>query len=95
MKPSPRPSVQKLAPYVPGRPIEDVEREYGITGAVKLASNENPLGPSPKAVVAAIAALLRGQPLPGRLGHLPAPGALGAARDPRRADRPRIRIVAS
>ncbi len=55
MKPSPRPSVQKLAPYVPGRPIEDVEREFGIAGAVKLASNENPLGPSPKAVAAALA----------------------------------------
>ena len=56
MKPSPRPSVGKLAPYVPGRPIEEVEREYGITGAVKLASNENPLGPSPKGVAAAVAA---------------------------------------
>ena len=56
MKPSPRPSIAKLAPYVPGRPIEEVEREYGITGAVKLASNENPLGPSPKGVAAAIAA---------------------------------------
>ncbi len=56
MKPSPRPSVAKLAPYVPGRPIEEVEREYGITGAVKLASNENPLGPSPKGVAAAVAA---------------------------------------
>lgn len=55
MRPSPRPSVQKLAPYVPGRPIEDVEREFGIAGAVKLASNENPLGPSPKAVAAALA----------------------------------------
>jgi len=56
MKPSPRPSVGKLAPYVPGRPIEEVEREHGITGAVKLASNENPLGPSPKGVAAAVAA---------------------------------------
>lgn len=56
MKPSPRPSVGKLAPYVPGRPIEEVEREYGITGAVKLASNENPLGPSPKGVAAAVSA---------------------------------------
>ena len=56
MKPSPRPSVQKLAPYVPGRPIEEVEAEYGISGAVKLASNENPLGPSPKGVAAALAA---------------------------------------
>lgn len=56
MKPSPRPSVQKLAPYVPGRPIEEVERAYGISGAVKLASNENPLGPSPKGLAAAVAA---------------------------------------
>ena len=56
MKPSPRPSVQKLAPYVPGRPIEEVERSYGISGAVKLASNENPLGPSPRGLAAAIAA---------------------------------------
>ncbi|HMM34250.1 MAG TPA: histidinol-phosphate transaminase [Thermoanaerobaculia bacterium] len=56
MKPSPRPSIAKLAPYVPGRPIEEVEREYGISGAVKLASNENPLGPSPKGVAAAVAA---------------------------------------
>jgi len=56
MKPSPRPSVQKLAPYVPGRPIEEVERAYGISGAVKLASNENPLGPSPRGLAAAVAA---------------------------------------
>lgn len=56
MKPSPRPAVQKLAPYVPGRPIEEVEAQYGITGAVKLASNENPLGPSPKALAAALEA---------------------------------------
>jgi histidinol-phosphate aminotransferase len=36
-------------PYKPGKPIEEVERELGITGLIKLASNENPLGPSPKA----------------------------------------------
>ena len=41
-----------LEPYVPGKPIEELEREYGIANAVKLASNENPLGPSPKAVKA-------------------------------------------
>jgi histidinol-phosphate aminotransferase len=41
-----------LKPYVSGKPIEELEREYGITGAVKLASNENPIGPSPKAVEA-------------------------------------------
>ncbi|MCH2188112.1 histidinol-phosphate transaminase [Myxococcota bacterium] len=41
-----------LKPYEPGRPIEEVEKELGIRGAVKLASNENPLGPSPLAVEA-------------------------------------------
>jgi histidinol-phosphate aminotransferase len=45
-----------LPVYVPGKPIEEVERELKIQ-AVKLASNENPLGPSPKALVAARAAL--------------------------------------
>lgn len=44
--------IRSLIPYEPGKPIEEVEREYGITGSVKLASNENPLGPSPKAVAA-------------------------------------------
>ena len=42
----------RLKPYVPGKPIEEVEREFGITDIVKLASNENPLGPSPKALAA-------------------------------------------
>lgn len=40
-----------LRPYIPGKPIEEVERELGVE-AIKLASNENPLGPSPKAVEA-------------------------------------------
>ncbi len=40
-------------PYVGGKPIEELERELGITDIVKLASNENPLGPSPKAIDAA------------------------------------------
>lgn len=44
--------IRSLIPYEPGKPIEEVEREYGIRGSVKLASNENPLGPSPKAVKA-------------------------------------------
>jgi histidinol-phosphate aminotransferase len=44
--------IRSLIPYEPGKPIEEVEREYGITNSVKLASNENPLGPSPKAVAA-------------------------------------------
>ena len=41
------PGVCDLQPYTPGKPIEALEREYGIRHAVKLASNENPLGPSP------------------------------------------------
>ncbi len=44
--------LKRLVPYRPGKPIEEVERELGITGIVKLASNENPLGPSPRAVEA-------------------------------------------
>ncbi|MEE9326195.1 MAG: histidinol-phosphate transaminase [Cocleimonas sp.] len=38
--------VQKLTPYIPGKPIEELERELGISGTLKLASNENPMGPS-------------------------------------------------
>ena len=44
-------------PYQPGKPIEELEREYGIKKADKLASNENPLGPSPKAIDAMSKAL--------------------------------------
>jgi len=44
--------VLKLKPYIPGKPIEETEREYGIKNIIKLASNENPLGPSPRAVAA-------------------------------------------
>ena len=51
------PGVRRLAPYVPGKPPEQLERELGIAGSIKLASNENPLGPSPKAVAAITAAL--------------------------------------
>lgn len=39
------PGVQGLKPYAPGKPLSELEREYGISNAVKLASNENPLGP--------------------------------------------------
>jgi histidinol-phosphate aminotransferase len=46
------PSVAALAPYQPGKPIEELQRELGISEPVKLASNENPLGPSPRAVAA-------------------------------------------
>ena len=37
-----------LRPYVPGKPLAELERELGIGGSIKLASNENPLGPSPQ-----------------------------------------------
>jgi histidinol-phosphate aminotransferase len=46
-----------LRPYEPGKPIEELERELGITGSIKLASNESPLGPSPKAQAAIRAAV--------------------------------------
>lgn len=51
------PGVQSLTPYEPGKPIDELAREYGVTGAVKLASNENPLGPSPRALEAMRASL--------------------------------------
>lgn len=44
--------IKKLVPYQPGKPIEETKREYGLTDVVKLASNENPLGPSPKVLEA-------------------------------------------
>jgi len=46
------PGVQKLSPYIPGKPISELERELGISNIIKLASNENPLGPSPLAMQA-------------------------------------------
>lgn len=48
--------IRRISPYVPGKPMEALEREYGIANAVKLASNENPLGPSPKAAAALVGA---------------------------------------
>ena len=47
-----RPTIMRIKPYRPGKPIEEVERELGVTDIVKLASNENPLGPSPLAIEA-------------------------------------------
>ncbi len=44
--------IDRLIPYPPGKPIEELERELGIMGSIKLASNENPIGPSPMAVKA-------------------------------------------
>ena len=51
--------ILSIKTYVPGKPIEELEREYGISDSVKLASNENPLGPSPLAVRAIQDALTR------------------------------------
>lgn len=55
--------VREIAPYEPGKPIEEVERELGISG-VKLASNENPLGPSPLGIEAAKKALAQSNRYP-------------------------------
>lgn len=46
---SARDCVRAIEPYLPGKPIEELERELGIQNAIKLASNENPWGPSPRA----------------------------------------------
>lgn len=52
-----RPNVLELEPYSPGKPIDEVKRELGLTDVIKLASNENPLGPSPRAIEAAMQAM--------------------------------------
>ena len=44
--------IQNLKPYLPGKPIEELERELGVSNTLKLASNENTMGPSPLAVKA-------------------------------------------
>ncbi len=49
--------ISQIRPYMPGKPIEEVERELGIKGSIKLASNENPIGPSPMAIKAILDAL--------------------------------------
>jgi histidinol-phosphate aminotransferase len=46
------PYIESLRPYEPGRSIEEVKRTYGLSRVAKLASNENPLGPSPLALEA-------------------------------------------
>ena len=51
------PGVRDLKPYTPGKPIDELEREYGVADSIKLASNENPLGASPRALDAVHEAL--------------------------------------
>lgn len=48
----PTEGVQALRPYQPGKPIAELQREYGVSDVIKLASNENPLGPSPRVLMA-------------------------------------------
>jgi len=47
------PGVRALQPYLPGKPVEELERELGIRNVITLASNENPFGPGPRALAAA------------------------------------------
>jgi len=51
-------NIDSITPYPPGKPIDELEREYGITDSIKLASNENPWGPSPHAIRALRSELL-------------------------------------
>ena len=60
----PQRGLEGIRPYVPGKPIEEVMREHGIEDVVKLASNENPLGVSPKALQAMREAMERGNLYP-------------------------------
>ena len=71
--------VRGLDPYVPGKPLEELEREYGIRGAIKLASNENPLGPSPRAVEAIAERVGGRSAVSGRRWFSPASGTGAAA----------------
>lgn len=59
--------VSQIKPYVPGKPVSELERELGITGSIKLASNENPLGPS-KRVIRALKDFLK---TPSEIGRYP------------------------
>ena len=61
--------IQSIEPYKPGKPVEELAREYGIQHAIKLASNENPLGPSPMAVQAISLALSNLHRYPDGRGH--------------------------
>jgi histidinol-phosphate aminotransferase len=63
------PGIRRLAPYVPGKPPQQLERELGITGSIKLASNENPLGPGPHARAALAAAIAGVGMYPDGSGH--------------------------
>jgi histidinol-phosphate aminotransferase len=55
----PQRGLDQIKAYVPGKPVEEVQREYGLQDVIKLASNENPMGPPPKTVAAVTDALSR------------------------------------
>jgi histidinol-phosphate aminotransferase len=61
--------ILSIKPYTPGKPLEELEREYGIVDSIKLASNENPLGPSPMAVQAIKNAMGKLNRYPDGSGH--------------------------
>ncbi|MBL0712569.1 MAG: histidinol-phosphate transaminase [Desulfosarcina sp.] len=61
--------ILEIDPYVPGKPIEELERELGIRASIKLASNENPLGPSPRATAAVREAVDHLHRYPDGAGH--------------------------
>jgi histidinol-phosphate aminotransferase len=62
--------VRTLAPYVPGKPIEELQRELGLTDIIKLASNENPYGASPRALDAMRRAVADTWLYPDGSGHI-------------------------
>jgi len=49
---SPRKEIQNISDYVPGKSIDEIKEKHKLSRVIKLASNENPLGPSPLAVAA-------------------------------------------
>ena len=61
--------IELLKPYIAGKPIEETKREYGVKKVIKLASNENPIGPSPKAMLAIKSALKKLQLYPDASGY--------------------------
>ena len=61
--------ILSIKPYSPGKPLEELEREYGISDSIKLASNENPLGPSPMAAKAIRCAIEKLNRYPDGSGH--------------------------
>lgn len=61
--------ILNLIPYKPGKPIAETQREYGLKEVIKLASNENPLGPSPKAIEAVKLFLMQQHRYPDSVGY--------------------------